>query len=464
LAALVALNLGLKLSWTGVNELAGDEPFTVYWALRPLHELFSMLHTENNPPLYFLLLHGWLKYVPLDPAWMRIPSALFSALTVWPLFLLARRLGGIAMALTASLLFTFSQHSFGFAHEVRAYSLLVLACTWALWQLVRLGEDPLRMPSLRAPSVLWLVVANTVATWAHYFGWLVVGLELVLVFIVPILRVARVKTLVAAGLTVLLNLPLLGILRERAGISLGQGTWVAPPGWDEPYNMVMRWCNAPVVAVAFLAVITWALIRVRARRSPFAIGLWWCAIPLIGMFLVSFFFPVYIDRYLLFASIGFYLLVSGALASLGGPQALRHALMAAAIGGMLFTFRPWAENGLHPSKVARQTEAWCTDGCAVVIQPAWYDLTYAWARNPDLFTGVAPMGIALRERGVYPLEGNQPPALDSSITTVIHIDAWAALTDPEGRVLGSLRQQFVQTDSVEADRKVMMRLFSRPDR
>ncbi|MCB0772754.1 MAG: hypothetical protein KDB93_05220, partial [Flavobacteriales bacterium] len=101
LAALLALNLALKLAWTGVNELAGDEPFTLYWSLRPLQELFGMLRTENNPPLYFLLLHGWLKWVPLDPAWLRVPSALFSSLTVWPLFLLGRKLGGTGAAATA---------------------------------------------------------------------------------------------------------------------------------------------------------------------------------------------------------------------------------------------------------------------------------------------------------------------------------------------------------------------------
>ncbi|MBK6891867.1 MAG: hypothetical protein IPH00_01700 [Flavobacteriales bacterium] len=73
IAALLVLNLALKLCWTGVNELAGDEPFTVYWAQRPLSELFGMLLTENNPPLYFLLMHGWSQMVPLDPVGCESP-------------------------------------------------------------------------------------------------------------------------------------------------------------------------------------------------------------------------------------------------------------------------------------------------------------------------------------------------------------------------------------------------------
>ena len=86
LLALLALNALLKFSWLGVNELSGDEPFTVFWATRPFSEFAVMLRTENNPPLYFLLIRAWTRLVPLEEAWLRVPSALFSILTVWPLF------------------------------------------------------------------------------------------------------------------------------------------------------------------------------------------------------------------------------------------------------------------------------------------------------------------------------------------------------------------------------------------
>lgn len=453
------LNLVLKLAWAGVNELAGDEPFTVYWAQRPLAELSSMLRTENNPPLYFLIMHGWSTLVPLEPTWLRIPSVLFSALTVWPLYLLGKRMGGTSVAVTAVLLFTFSQHSYAFAHEVRAYSLLTLGCTWAVWQLVRLADDPDRHPAIRSASIIWLVLANVLATWAHYFGWLMVGLELILVFAVPMLRSVRVKMLAAAGITALCSVPLLGILLARAGSSLGQGTWLKAPGIEEPYNMIMRWANAPVVAVVFLILVTYGLTRVRSRCSGLAIPLLWSALPLVGMFLISFLFPIYLDRYLLFASIGFYLLVAGSAGSLPGGERVHWMMSAACIIAMAVTFNPWKGNDLHPSKVVAQVEAWRDGHTAVIIQPAWYDLTYAWALDPKLYTGVAPVELALRERFVIPVPGAQMPVLDSTITSVVHVDAWSSLTDPEHLVLNSLRSRYVQVDSVEAERKVHLRLF-----
>jgi len=459
IALLLLANIALKFSWTGVNELAGDEPFTVFWAQRPLTALFALLRTGNNPPLYFVLMHYWSAFTPLDTTWLRIPSALFSAFTVWPLFLLGRRLGGRTVAITASLLFTFSQHHYSFAHEVRAYSLLVLACTWAVWQLVRLSDGRERHPSLRPYSILWLVVANVVAVWAHYFGWIMIGLELTMVFTTPVLKPARVKMLAAAGLTLLMMLPLAGTLLSRAGSSLARGTWVAAPAWDEPYSMLVRWSNAPVVAVIFLLIILIALIRRHA--STMSIGLIWCGLPLVGMFLVSFFFPMYIDRYLLFASIGFYLVVAQAASVDIWKKLPQWLIPAGCATAMALTFIPWKDSGAHPSMVVAQVRAWRTEHSAVVIQPAWYDLTYAWALDPQLFRGAAPLDLALTEKSIFPVLGDQAPVLDTGITTVVHIDAWAALTDPRLSVLNSLRGRYTLIDSMEADRKVWVRCFQR---
>lgn len=460
--ALLVLNLMLKLAWTGTNELAGDEPFTVYWALQPIKDLMAMLAMENNPPLYFLLMHAWAAIVPLDPAWLRIPSALFSALTVWPLFLIGKRLAGPGAGWAAALLFTFSQHHYGFAHEVRAYSLLVLACTWAVWQLIRLADDKHRHPALRPATLAWLVAANVLATWAHYFGWLMVGLELIMVFSVALLRTVRVRMLGATLLTVLFSLPLLGILRNRAATSLGHGTWLAAPAWEEPYNMLMRWSNAPVVAVCFLIVIVWALARSSEGRRQMAIPLIWALVPLVGMFAISFLFPIYLDRYLLFASPAFYLLVGVALQRSTTQPTVRLIMTALAVGAMGYTFRPWQDTGSHPSRVAAQVAHWREGNTVVLIQPAWYALNYAWASNPQLYTGLLPLHMALEESAILAIPADRLPPLDSTVNTVIHIDAWATLTDPQGAVLDELRERFLEVDSVEADKKVITRLFRRP--
>ncbi|MBK6754456.1 MAG: glycosyltransferase family 39 protein [Flavobacteriales bacterium] len=135
--ALLLLCGVVRALFIGLNELAHDEPFTLYWAHRPLGELFAQLRTENNPPLHFLLVKVWLPIAGWDVTLLRMPSALFSALTVWPLFLLGRELGGRLVGFTAALLFTCSSYHQGFAHEVRAYTLFALLAAVGMWQLAR---------------------------------------------------------------------------------------------------------------------------------------------------------------------------------------------------------------------------------------------------------------------------------------------------------------------------------------
>lgn len=451
---LLALNAALKFHGLGVNELAGDEPFTVYWAQRPLAELFAMLRTENNPPLHFLLMHAWSACVPLDKAWLRAPSALFSVLTVWPLYRLGHRLDGRPVAVAAALLFTFSLHAYGFAHEARAYSLLVLACTWSVLQLMR-AADPARQRSAQ----VWLTVANVLLVWTHFFGWVMLGLEVLFVLAVPELRTARKTLFHSIAIAVLTYLPYAAVFFTRAGEAITHGTWVEPPGWEEPYNMLMRWSNAPVVAVLFLALVVAALLRKRSHRPLLA--LLWCGVPLVGLFLVSFLVPVYIDRYLLFASTGWYLLVAQAITALLPGARWRWAGVLGVAVAMAVTFRPGRVPADQPSQVVRQVDDWRAGRTAVIIQPDWYGLTYAWQLDRRLFRAPAPIGQSLQERGVFPLPSPAHFRPDAAWDTVVLVDAWSALTDPQGLTEGTIRARWRLTGEVQADRKVMLRRFQR---
>lgn len=455
-AGLLVLGAFLKFAGLGAHGLTGDEPFTVYWAQRPLNELFAMLRTENNPPLYFLLMHAWSACVPLDEAWLRVPSALFSVLTVWPLYLLARRSGRMA-AVTAGLLFTLSQHHYAFAHEVRAYALLALACAWSTWLLVRAAE-----PGRRASAWSWLTMAELLLTWTHFFGWLMVGLQALFVLLVPELRPARRALVRAVALAASTHVPYAAVLFGRASSSIVHGTWLEAPGWEEPYNMLMRWSNAPVVAVCFLAVVVLALVR-RPGGPADAGRMWmallWCGVPLVGMFLVSFAVPMYLDRYLLFASLGWYLLVAQAVTGLLPQATGRRLLAGAAVAGMTASFAPWRSPPTDPGGVARQVEAWRRGRTAVIVQPGWYGITYAWYLDRRLFREQAPIDALLRARDVFPLASPDQFRPDPAWDTVILVDAWAGLTDPEGRTEQAVRARWSFVDAVEADRKVRVSRF-----
>jgi hypothetical protein len=202
---------------------------------------------------------------------------------VWPLYLLAMRFGGRHVAMFTSVLFTCSNYHYGFAHEVRAYALFTLLTTTGMWLLVRATQRPEQGIKL----MLHLSMLNVVLVYTHFFGWLVVGLQGLLVFLLPEMRPLRRGFLFGAVMTLCWFMPYGFIFLERMTQSVGQGTWLEAPVPEELYNMVWRWSNAPVLAVTFLALLVAALWKDRSRSPGIRFALVWAFVPLLGMFAVS---------------------------------------------------------------------------------------------------------------------------------------------------------------------------------
>jgi len=443
LIALVGAGAILKLLWVGNNALAHDEPFTVYWALQPWQTFRAMLATENNPPLYFMIMRGWVDLVPLAPGWLRLPSALFSTVAVWPLYLIGKRLSGTHAALIASLLFTLSGYHLGFAHEVRAYSLFTLLTILSVWQLLRLVDAGPRAWG-------WLLLVNVLLVYTHFFGWLVVGLQALFIFFAPELGNTWRAWLRMAVLLLVSYIPYGYIFFMRAGTSIVEGTWLTSPQPEEVYNMLWRWSNAPVIAVLLLLLIIHALVRQAFRGTALRMGLLWTFVPLIGLFLLSYWVPVYLDRYLVFAAPGWALLVGTSLAML--PKRFTTPATLLLSFGLFTSFKPWERSAHTPERVVRQVEAWRHKApCASVnVVPAWYRLTYRFAEDRERFANEDPALLHAHE--LEPGHG--------TCNVLIVVDADPPDADSHALV-AQLRSTHTVTDSVLASHKVWVKRFQR---
>ncbi|MEZ4755648.1 MAG: glycosyltransferase family 39 protein [Flavobacteriales bacterium] len=447
LVGLLALALALRLPWVGVTDLAHDEPFTVVMAHRTLPDMFQHLRYENNPPLHFLLTHFWVKFVPLDTSWLRLPSVLFSVLLIWPLFLIGRALGGFRAGVLSALLVIFSGHHQAFAHEVRSYALFALLTTTAMWQLLRASRG--------APRAGWYLVALYILlVYTHFLGWVVPGIHMVLVLFPGPLRSAAPAVRTALFDTLLAYLPYAAIFYERIRHTSTAGTWLTAPEPEELYNMIWRWSNAPVLAVSFLALLmigTW-----RTKGAQMRLAVTWTLAPLLGLFLLSYHTPLFLDRYLLFAAPGFALWVALAVGSLTDGKHWSWVPAALLVAGMALTFAPWDRDHPRPSAVVAQAEAWRGDGI-VLLQPSWYRDAYAWHLDSSLVRHPAELDSLLALRGIHPTTGLHDlysgwPSADR----LVRVDAWADLVDPEGKVTWALDRRYLLEERVEADHKVFV--------
>ncbi len=130
------LLLGSKGMWL-------DETFSVWLAGHSVGEMLGWLvRIDQHPPLYYLLLHGWLALGGDAPYHVRLLSVLFGAAAIPVIYLIGVRISGVVMGLAAALLLALSPFHIYYAQEARMYTLLTFNAAVAIYALVRLLTDP----------------------------------------------------------------------------------------------------------------------------------------------------------------------------------------------------------------------------------------------------------------------------------------------------------------------------------
>ncbi|HWY17961.1 MAG TPA: glycosyltransferase family 39 protein [Solirubrobacteraceae bacterium] len=167
LAALTILAAVLRLSTLGAQSFWYDEAFTPVHVLHPslTATLRSVVHTENTPPLWYLIAWADSRLLGTGEYALRLPSALAGIATVplaWAIGreLTARRATALAMAAFVAvnpLLVWYSQ-------EARAYGLFVALAALAMLCFLRALHEP--SPGRMAAFAL----SGSLALLSHYFA------------------------------------------------------------------------------------------------------------------------------------------------------------------------------------------------------------------------------------------------------------------------------------------------------
>lgn len=170
--ALVVVGVALRC-WSP-SHLWLDEALSVNIARLPLGDIPHALRHDGSPPLYYLLLHGWMRLFGAGDVAARSLSGVLSIAALPVMWFAGRRAGTRATAGAALILFASSPFAIRYATEARMYSLVMLLFLLGYLALARALERP--TPSrLAAVSIVTgaLLVSHY---WAIYLVVLVLGL------------------------------------------------------------------------------------------------------------------------------------------------------------------------------------------------------------------------------------------------------------------------------------------------
>ncbi|MBX6391092.1 MAG: glycosyltransferase family 39 protein, partial [Frankia sp.] len=180
-AVALAVLAGGVLRFATPSHLWLDESLTVEIARRPVGGLLDALRHDGSPPLYYLLLHGWIALFGDGDVAVRALSGILSLATLPVAWRAGARVGALAtqhgngdagtprrVARAALLLFACSPYAIRYGSETRMYSLVVLlVLTFGLTLLWAL-ENPVP----RRLAVLTL--ATTALVYTHYWSFLLI--------------------------------------------------------------------------------------------------------------------------------------------------------------------------------------------------------------------------------------------------------------------------------------------------
>jgi 4-amino-4-deoxy-L-arabinose transferase-like glycosyltransferase len=183
-ALVFVLALLPRLTSLGARPFWLDEAFTFHRASLAPAALVNDSFLNHHMPSFFLMLSPLVGLG--DPQyWLRLPSAVFGALAVMLVYLIACRIAGRTAGIIAALIIGLSPTALAFSQEARSYTLEMFLILVALYGIIRLAMDipaasrPIRwngtgafwaafiLGSAAALDVLgdglpWLIVANVI--------------------------------------------------------------------------------------------------------------------------------------------------------------------------------------------------------------------------------------------------------------------------------------------------------------
>jgi hypothetical protein len=199
-----------------------DEGLSLGIADRPLGAIPGVMRLDGSPPLYYALLHGWIRAVGTGEVATHALSLLFALLAVPAAFWGARTLFGTRASWCAGVLAALNPFLTQYAQETRMYSLVVLFGLVACATFTRAFALP--GPGERAAKG-WLVAFGVALAallythnWALFFALATGAVWLgTLVAAPPPARGARLRDgLLAFGVAAVLYLPWLPTLLDQS--------------------------------------------------------------------------------------------------------------------------------------------------------------------------------------------------------------------------------------------------------
>ncbi len=328
---LIMVAFALRAHDLDARSLWIDEGSTFYRATKDVAFILTnhiildgVVTTDTQPPLYFILLRGFLLGTGFTPFAARLFSALVSLPSLSLIYLIGRRLGSEMAGLCAALIGALAPVYLWYGQEARPYALLITLSLISVYALLRLVAPD----GSKAKQVTWgtaYILSTGAMVYTHYSGLFLLGFQglFLLAVVIRQRRSWLVPLLAGAGVLVV---PMIPFIVHRMGTGAEKDYFFVPLRtilWDLANGFSLGlsvraeqvwWLDGLFLLIALVGLV--ALARSgRCGWTLWIIG--YLAVPILTLYVASYVKPMYMGvRHLLIISPAYYLALGLGLAAL----------------------------------------------------------------------------------------------------------------------------------------------------
>jgi hypothetical protein len=194
LAVVAVVGLGIFLRFYTHSALWLDEALTVDRARLPVSQIASSVKQDGAPPLYYYLLHFWMRAFGQSDLATRSLSGVIGVISLPVAWLAGNRFGGRVVAWTTLVLLASAPFAVYYSTEARMYGLIILLTGCGFLALSRALEAP------RPGNLIAVAVVTAALLYTQYWSLYLVGVVGLWLLVTGL--VSRRRTATAAGRTV----------------------------------------------------------------------------------------------------------------------------------------------------------------------------------------------------------------------------------------------------------------------
>ena len=378
-----------------------DEAFSALYLRYPWEEMMTRIGLDVHPPLYYIILRLWTNFTGDGLFALRLLSIIFGVLTVWATYHFVKStFKHKRLAVIATVLVAINPFQIQYALEARMYTLGTFLIIWSSYFLTRALESEHKYK-------YWLGYALTVAAalYTHYYLLFSVAAQGLFLLIYALRNRTfsdLAKGTAAYAAVLVCYLPWIPTLLQQIQ-RVEKNYWIpSMTAWSIPgtlWKMIFGGTGMRN-SVLLISTITVAVILFYFAKKVTSFHKWHVffgtAIPFVAAVVLSLRSEIYLDRYFVFASIYFTILIGFAFYYI--PRFfIRWFTLGLLVSSMLLAFfKNWTELGIETkpgmAAAAEQVNQSANKNDRIIIGSSFIYFTFKYYNE----TGIPPQLISDR--------------------------------------------------------------------